>query len=150
MGNHEHAIADFERAIELDPYEAVSYLHKGVSKLKSHMTHEAIIDFNKSEDLEQNPAVYDGLGCCYHAQAKYDEAINFFNQAIEKKPNNVQFLKNRSQCYYDMKQFDLAIKDLDTAREQNAYDPQVLYKQGIAYFAYQKYKKCIKTMKAAL
>lgn len=122
----------------------------GVSRLKSHLIREAILDFKQSEMLEENPSVYDGLGCCYHALKDFDEAIDHFNKAISAKPTNVEFLKNRAQCYFDMNMYQAAIDDLNTALIENSRDPQVLYKQGIAYFAFKKYKKCIATMKQAL
>ena len=81
---------------------ALSYFHMGVSKLKSKMIRDAIKDFNESISLEDNPAVYDGLGCCKHALRDYEDAITNFNMAIEAKENNVEFLKNRAQCYFDM------------------------------------------------
>ena len=100
------AIHDFEKAIELEPNYALSHFHMGVSKLKSRLIREAIEDFKKSELYEENPvAVYDGLGCCYHALHDFDEAIDHFNKAIEAKPYNVEFLKNRAQCYFDMNMY---------------------------------------------
>ena len=75
----------------------------GVSKLKSRLPRDAIKDFEQSAMLEENPAVYDGLGCCYHALGNFDEAIEQFEKAILAKENNVEFLKNRAQCYFDMK-----------------------------------------------
>lgn len=75
------------------------------SKFKDNKVREAIEDFKRSQELDDNPGIYDGLGCCYHALKQYDEAINEFNSAIDKKPRNVEFLKNRAQCYYDMGQF---------------------------------------------
>jgi len=122
----------------------------GVSKLKSRLIHEAIADFQQSERLEENPAVWDGLGCCYHALRRFDDAIVEFNKAITEKPYKVDFLKNRAQCYFDMQEYQKAIDDLNTALHHNSSDPQVLYKQGIAYFAFKRYKKCIQTMKIAL
>lgn len=68
----------------------------GVSKLKSRLVREAIEDFKKSELIEENPAVYDGLGCCYHALKDFDEAIEHFDKAIHAKGTNVEFLKNRA------------------------------------------------------
>ena len=67
MGNHQYAIQDFKTAIEIEPEYGPSHFHMGVSKLKSRLVHEAIEDFKQSEVLDYNPAVYDGLGCCYHA-----------------------------------------------------------------------------------
>jgi len=105
MGNHHYAIKDFEKAIEIERHYALSHFHMGVSKLKLREFDEAIACFTDSDNLEENPAVYDGLGCCYHRKKDYDEAIQYFNKAISAKPYNVEFLKNRASCYYDMSQF---------------------------------------------
>ena len=104
----------------------------GVSKLKSRLVREAIEDFKQSELVEENPAVKDGLGCCYHAMRAFDEAIVQFNKAIEAKPDNVDFMKNRAQCYYDMYQYQLAIEDLTRASSIKDTDPQIHYKLGMA------------------
>ena len=49
MGNHQFAIRDFEKAIKLEPDYALSWFHKGVSKLKSGLIRdEAIEDFLRS------------------------------------------------------------------------------------------------------
>lgn len=96
MGNHQYAIKDFKTAIEKQPEYSLSHFHMGVSKLKSRLVREAIEDFKKSELLDENPAVYDGLGCCYHALRDFDEAIDHFNKAIAAKPYKVDFLKNRA------------------------------------------------------
>lgn len=102
MGNHEHAIKDFMFAIKKEPEYALSHFHMGMSKLKSRMIREAIVDFERSNSLKENPSVYDGLGCCKHALRDFDEAILNFNLAIEAKENNVDFLTHRAQCYFDM------------------------------------------------
>lgn len=105
MGNHQYAIRDFKSAIVEDPNYAVSHFHLGVSKLKSRQIHKAIKYFKESERLDEQPAVWDGLGCCYHALRDFDEAIEQFNKAIQAQEHNVEFLKNRSQCFFDMAQY---------------------------------------------
>ena len=101
----------------------MSHFHMGVSKLKSRLIREAIHDFKESERYDENPAVYDGLGCCYHALRDFDEAIDHFNKAIQAKPFNVEFLRNRAQCYFDMQMYQAAIDDLKQALEHNDRDP---------------------------
>jgi tetratricopeptide (TPR) repeat protein len=75
MGNHHYAIDDFAEAIKIERHYALSHFHMGVSKLKLRDFDEAIKCFQDSDNLEENPAVYDGLGCCYHRKKDYDEAI---------------------------------------------------------------------------
>lgn len=44
--------------------------------------------------------------------------------AIQRSPDNVEFLKNRAQCYYDMGEYELALQDLDYALTNvNPHDP---------------------------
>ena len=106
MGNHQYAIKDFEEAIKLDPNYSISYYHLGVSKLKSRLVREAKESFRESMGKEEtNPASLDGLGQCHHLMGKFDEAIDYFDQAISLTPENIEFLRNRAQCYYDMGMF---------------------------------------------
>ena len=58
----------------------------GTSKLKTRLTHEAIEDFRKADQYGDNPAVYDGLGQCFHAMKKYNDAIEQFDVAIAQRP----------------------------------------------------------------
>lgn len=81
---------------------------------------------------------------------QYEEAIMYFNQAITKDPENINFLMNRAQCLYDMGQYTDTIADLEDAARFSPEDPKVLYKLGLGYYAYEKYKRAIKTLKMAL
>ncbi len=68
MGNHQLAIKDFNKSIEIDPELSEGYYRRGVSKLSSKSFHDAINDFRKSEDYEnpevekKNAGIPDGLG----------------------------------------------------------------------------------------
>jgi len=51
MGNHQFAVDDFNKAIELKPNSSEAYYRRGISKLKSRYYIEAIDDFKKAYDL---------------------------------------------------------------------------------------------------
>jgi tetratricopeptide (TPR) repeat protein len=78
MGNHQLAIKDFNRSIEIDPELSEGYYRRGFSKLASKSFHDAIEDFKKSEEHEdpeeekKNAGIPDGLACCYHALKDFD------------------------------------------------------------------------------
>jgi len=68
MGNHQLAIKDFDRSIDIDHELSEGFYRRGVSKLASKRFHDAINDFRKSEDHENseldklNAGIPDGLG----------------------------------------------------------------------------------------
>jgi tetratricopeptide (TPR) repeat protein len=64
---------------------------------------------------DQMPGIYDGLGQCYHALNNYEEALENFQVALTKAPNNVEFLRNRSECFYSLKMFEESANDLSRA-----------------------------------
>lgn len=124
MGNHKYAIADFQKALEIDiDYEAAWYL-SGVSKLKSGLVNEAIEDFLQAQlRNDQLAGVYDGLAQCYHALGNYEESLENFQKALVKSPHNVEFLRNRSECYYDQKMYAESANDLNQALTLNPTCP---------------------------
>jgi len=68
MGNHQLAIKDFNKSIDIDSELSEGFYRRGVSKLASKNFHDAINDFRKSEDYEspeleiKNAGIPDGLG----------------------------------------------------------------------------------------
>lgn len=69
------------------------------------------------------PGVLDGLAQCYHVLNNYEESLENYQKALEKEPNNVEFLKNRAACYQDLKMYEEAANDLNRALAQNETDP---------------------------
>jgi tetratricopeptide (TPR) repeat protein len=80
----------------LDQNYSLSHFHLGVSKLKSRLVREATEDFKRSMQTEENPNSLDGLGQCYHMMGNFELAIDHFEQAIQLKPQEIEFLKNRA------------------------------------------------------
>ena len=116
MGNHNMAIKDFKHAIQIDPRCIKAYYHNGTSKLKDGQIQAAIDDFTEAQNLDDTiPGILDGLGQCYHAQKQYDLALEHYDDALKKRENDVEFLKNRSATYYDLKRYDDSARDLDKA-----------------------------------
>jgi len=74
---------------------------------------EAIADFHYAEEMgSKNPGIYSGIGQSYRLLKNYDKALYYLNTALEKSPNNEEFLVQRSNIYVDTKQYIRAIDDL--------------------------------------
>ena len=50
----------------------------------------------ENRNIERNHWVQDGFGKCYHRLGQYDEALHYFDTAIENEPKNPVFLMNRA------------------------------------------------------
>jgi tetratricopeptide (TPR) repeat protein len=95
-GQIEDAIADFDKAIGLDPEKAVAYFARGSAYYELDQFDNAISDYNKAIELNpQFAAAYQNRGYFYHSKNEYIKAISDYNKALEFNPENadVYFLR---------------------------------------------------------
>ena len=57
QGTHDHAIKDFNRAIELNPNHADAYNGRGIAYRQIGKLTRAIADFDRSIELNPNDAI---------------------------------------------------------------------------------------------
>lgn len=51
---------------------------------------------------------------------KFDEALNYYNQALEKNPREMIYYSNKCAVYIEQKNLDEALRCIETAIEQYA------------------------------
>lgn len=99
-GQYNKAIADFNKALELNPREAKTYLGRGIAYLEKFEYDKAISDF--SQAIEINPKfaeAYEGRAEAYIGQGKLDEANSDYKKAEEIDPTIAEDAKNRGLGY---------------------------------------------------
>jgi len=90
-GNYEKAISDYSKAIDLEPYESLSYFNRGLCYEMLGKYSEAIRDFNKAIEINPNRvSAYAARGSVYAKLGKNNEAIRDFNKAIELNPKDAE------------------------------------------------------------
>ena len=151
LSNHEKAIEDFNKAIELNPEYAVAYYSRGISKgiLREH--EEAIEDFNKA--IELNPeyaAAYGGRGVAKNYLGNYEEAIENFNKEIELNLEDADTYINRGFAKGMLGEYEEAIEDLNKAVELDPEDAGAYFNRGMAKNIIENYEEAIEDFDKAI
>lgn len=120
-GEPDLAIADYTKAIELDPKDAQPYFNRGLAYVKKREPDPAIADFTNAIELDPNYAdAYIARGNVYDDTGEHDQAIASYTKAIQLKPNYALAYYNRSIAYRDKGDADRAIADYNKAIELNS------------------------------
>jgi tetratricopeptide (TPR) repeat protein len=108
------AIADFSRAIELDPKYVEAYANRGYAYSEQGKTEQAIKDYERVIALDPNRALaYYNRGVIFLEEKNLDRAIEDFSTAIRLSPGLVHAYFNRAVAYEKRGQRELAIADCE-------------------------------------
>ena len=156
-GQYEAAIAEWKKALELNPGESVLYLNLGVALARLGKTDEAIAQYQKALAIAPNAAeVHFRLGSALADAGKFDEAIAHFRKVLEIRPS-------KDSDTYDATTYNLmgrafagkgemaqAIEDLEkSTRLHPGFGPH-LYDYALALFQVSRFDEARESVEAAL
>lgn len=143
-GFYDKAIADYTRAIEINPGDADAYFGRGQVYYEQGHYDRAVVDYTKSIELNPEDAdAYYNRGLAYAHQQIYDKAIADFTRAIELNPKDAEAYSNRGAVYFSQGLLDESIADLTKAIELNPEDAKAYFNRGNAYCQQGAYDKGI-------
>ena len=119
-GSTSLAMADFSKAIELNPRDALAYRNRGVSYGRKGQHDLAIADFGKA--IELNPKDEQAYLIGVYLTTKkdsHDLAIADFSKAIELNPKSAAAYNQRGFTFLLMGKYDAAAKDIKKSLELN-------------------------------
>ena len=83
----DQALADFNRALELNPKNPETYICRGNVYLKKANFDRAISDYNQALEINPKyPQAYKSRGLVYYQQGDWDRAFADLNRALEIDP----------------------------------------------------------------
>ncbi len=133
QGNLRGAIADYDRAIELNPNYAEAYFLRGVAKVMLGDHDGAIADCGRAIALKPDYAeAYFFRGVAKRGLGDRDGAIADYDRAIEIKPEEAEAYYNRGGVKGGLGDYEGAIADYGRAIELNPEDANAYYYRGNA------------------
>jgi protein O-mannosyl-transferase len=131
---YDAAIADFTKAISIDPANAEAYNNKGLYYTEKGVTDSALVFLDKAIALKPTftEALYN-KGNTYAKMGDYRRAIEQYQQALTLKPGYIDALLNTGNSYAALKDFESALKYFRLVEKEEPSNPKVLYNIGITY-----------------
>jgi tetratricopeptide (TPR) repeat protein len=151
-GDFDNAIAEYTKAIKLDPDNAAAYRSRGeMYSLDKDDSDRAIADYTQAIKLDpDNAEAYTKRGGVYRQKGQYDAAINDLDAALRLDPNYASAYFYRGGAYYMKGQYDAAINDFDAAIRLNPNYAYAYANRGEAYRIKGQYDAAINEFDAAI
>ena len=133
-GEHDRAILDYDKAIQIDPRFALAYYNRGVAYEAKGKYDRAILDYDRAIQIDPRFALaYCSRGNVYLEKGEYDRAILDYDRAIQIDPRDTHAYNNRGSAYYKKGEHDRAILDYDRAIQIDPRDAEAYNNRGAAY-----------------
>jgi tetratricopeptide (TPR) repeat protein len=130
-GNFKTALLNFEKAIQENPFLKDAYIQLGLCHENLNQQDSAIRVYMKLLHLyPDNTAAYYYSGICKYKQEKFDEAIAFFDKAIDTKGGFNSADTTSIQALIDLNKdnFESESPEIDIPTRE------ILYDRGMAYY----------------
>ena len=135
LGLYNLAIANYDKAIQLEPNAANAYYNRGIAKDELGQHFAAISDYDKAIQLEPDYAsAYNNRGVAKHKLGQYFAAISDFDKAIQLKPDYASAYNNRGNAKNNLGQYFAAISDCDKAIQLEPDYANPYYNRGNAKY----------------
>ncbi len=145
------AMADAEKALELEPQSAVALKCRGRIKLATGDLQSAIDDLSTALKIDPELATaYNYRGQAHLKAGAYEEAIRDATAAIDRDPSITVAYSTRGRALSAVSSYERAVRDFSTLL---ALDPGYLpaiNNRGNALFKLARYAECIRDYTAAL
>jgi len=147
----EEALADLNRAIELDETYAWAVSVRGETYREMGKYEEALGDLNRAIGFDEKDAwTIARRGETYRQMSKYEEALADLNRAIGLDEEDAWMMAVRGLTYLQMDKYEEALADLNRAIELDEKDVWTIARRGEAYRRMGKYEEALTDLNCAI
>jgi tetratricopeptide (TPR) repeat protein len=151
LERYDEAVADLNRAIELDPSLDWAIAARGLAYLAMKRYHEALEDLGHA--LERDPDNAWAIarrGETYRLMGRYDEALAEFSRALQSDPEDAWATGSRGQAFLALERYDEALADLNSAIEIDPSRDWAIAARGETYRQMVRYDDALADLSRAI
>ncbi len=142
-GAYEQAVAEYQRAIEIEPGNSDAYRHLGNAYKSNGQMDLAFTAYRRAVELEPRFfKTYQALGAFYMARANYIDAASQFQKAVALAPDEPDAHYALGTAYEVLGRFPEAVNEFRSALGP-APSPTILNNLGVALMYQEKDKEAI-------
>ncbi len=131
-GDHAAALAEVERALELDPDDAIAWTSRGVILGDRGDLADAIVAFGRAIELDpESVQTLRNRATAYRDHGNALAAANDIDRAIELDPNDARVWVIRSLILKDLEKLELARESLDRAIALDPFHADAWRRRGV-------------------
>ncbi len=121
-GNYDRAIADYTKAIQIDPQYARAYMRRGAAYAGKSDYDRSLADSTMAIELDpKNFKAYGNRALAYAHKDDFDRAIFDYTKLIEINPGEARAYEGRGSAYERKGRYDAAVADYAQVME---FDPK--------------------------
>jgi tetratricopeptide (TPR) repeat protein len=148
---YDAALADFDRALRLDPDFAWAVAGRGETYRLTQRWDEALADFDRAAELEPDDAWNLGSrGLVHRALGRLDDSLRDFDRAVEAEPDDMWVVMNRGETYRLMDRNDEALADFNRAIELHPDHAWAIGSRGQTYAAMGRHDEAMADLDRAV
>lgn len=141
FGEHEKALPYYTKQLELEKHDYY-YINRAWCYIELNELDKAEEDFKAAIEVnENNGYAYNGLGALRKMRKKYDEAVQYFRQAIKKEKECLIAYENIIECYIELDDYHEQIKYCSLLIKEDPKRVKAYIWRGIARKNLKKYEK---------
>jgi TonB family protein len=140
LKNHDLAIINFDRAIELNPRRYISYLSRGLAYRDKEEYDRAIADFDRAIELESKMTSTDVGQRKDDFKERYEKALGDFHKLVQLNPEPWFYwfgrgaaYDERGKAYMEQGDYNRAIADFNTLIQIDPNRADSYHHRGAAY-----------------
>jgi tetratricopeptide (TPR) repeat protein len=138
------ALADFEKAIELDPTSTWAWNNRGVAYFHLGQTDRALADYAKAIELNPgNALAWANRARIYHKLRNWDQVIADASKAIKLAPGDLRGWLDRGDAYRNLKRWEQALADHTKAIELEPDNALAWRNRSFTYLDLEQWERAL-------